>query len=119
VGANQPFFVGENRGKHFQAHKKRMLIDAVLYFVKTGCQWRQLPNDFPKWKTVFSFFRRAKKNRLWENIMDTLVKKTRVKAGRQETPTYCLIDSQSVKTVYASESRGIDGGKKRRGASGI
>jgi putative transposase len=78
-----------------------------------------LPNDFPKWQTVSSFFYRAKRERLWEKIMDTLVRKTRVKSGRLEAPSYCLIDSQSVKTVYASRERGIDGGKKRKGASGI
>jgi transposase len=115
----QPFFEGENRGKHFKEHEKRNLLNAVLYFVKTGCQWRQIPNDFPKWQTVYSFFSRAKRSGLWEKITDALVKKTRVKSGRQETPSYCLIDSQSVKTVYASKERGIDGGKKRKGASGI
>lgn len=115
----QPFFDGENRGKHLQEHEKRRLVDAVLYFVKTGCQWRLLPNDFPKWQTVSSFFYRAKRKRLWEKIMDTLVRKTRLKSERLEAPSYCLIDSQSVKTVYASKERGIDGGKKQRDASGI
>lgn len=113
------FFEGENRGKHFQEYHKRILVDAVLYFVKTGCQWRQLPHDFPQWQTVCSFFYRAKKNRLWEKIMNALVKMTRLKSGRQEMPSYCLVDSQSVKTVYASEERGIDGGKKRKGVSVI
>ena len=117
--AIQAFFEGENRGKHLQGHEKRELVNAVLYFVKTGCQWRQLPNDFPQWQTVCSFFYRAKKKHLWENIMDALVKMTRLKAGRQEMPSYCLVDSQSVKTIYASEERGIDGGKKQKVASVI
>jgi len=47
--------------------------------------------------------------------MDTLVKKTRKKAERRESPTYGIIDSQSAKTVAASEERGIDGGKKNKG----
>ena len=38
-----------------------------------------------------------------------------MKAGRNENPSYSLIDSQSAKTVYASEERGIDGGKKVKG----
>jgi transposase len=29
---------------------------AVLYLLRTGCQWRALPNDFPKWRTVHSYF---------------------------------------------------------------
>ena len=115
----QPFFEGENRGKHLQEHEKRKLVDAALYFVKTGCQLRQLPHDFPPWQTVCSFFYRANKKSLWDKIMDALVKMTRLKAGRQEMPSYRLVDSQSVKTVYASEERGIDGGKKQKGVSAI
>ena len=40
---------------------RRELINAVFYIVKTGCQWRQLPKDFPNWKTVYSFFMRMQK----------------------------------------------------------
>ena len=110
------FFVGENRGKHLQEHEKRNLVNAVLYLVKAGCQWRMLPNDFPKWQTVASFFYRARRDGLWEKITDVMVRKTRANSGRKQTPTFCLIDSQSVKTVYASEDRGIDGGKKNEGS---
>jgi putative transposase len=49
---------------------------------------------------------------MWEKIMDALVRKTRKKAGRKAKPSYGVVDSQSVKTVYASDERGIDGGKK-------
>jgi putative transposase len=99
-------------------YDKRALVNAVLYLVKTGCQWRMLPNDFPPFQTVYSFYRRMRLNGTWEAIMDDLVKQARIKAGRSETPTYTIIDSQSVKTTSASEERGIDGGKKRKGASG-
>lgn len=95
---------------------KRELMNAVLYLVKTGCQWRQLPHDFPPWKTVYSFFRRAALNGLIDKLLYELVGITRVKAGRPESPTYAIIDSQSVKTVSVSEKRGFDGGKKNQGA---
>jgi transposase len=97
---------------------KRELTDAVLYFVKTGCQWRQLPHDFPPYSTVHSFYRRARESGLWDRILQHLVIKTREDAGRSPEPTYGIIDSQSVKTVAASEERGIDGGKKRRAGNG-
>jgi len=64
------------------------------------------------------FYRRARESGLWGRIMDALVKKTRGKAGREALPSYGSIDSQSAKTVAASEERGIDGGKKRKGANG-
>ena len=106
------FFVGENRGKHFQTNEKREYINAVLYLNKTGCQWRLLPNDFPPYTAVWSFYRRARKSGLWEKINDYLVGKSRIKMGRNENPTYSLIDSQSTKTTSAADERGIDGGKK-------
>ena len=94
---------------------KRELVDAVLYFEKTGCQWRLLPHDFPPFPTVWSFYRRAKLSGLLETILRDLVEKTRVNAGRNPEPSYGVIDSQSVKTASASEQRGIDGGKKSKG----
>ena len=48
--------------------------------------------------------------------MDKIVAKVRVDAGRNEEPSYCLIDSQSSKTTNKNENRGIDGGKKNKGA---
>ena len=47
--------------------------------------------------------------------MDFLVRETLKKAGRNETPSYSLIDSQSAKTTSSADERGIDGGKKVKG----
>ena len=93
---------------------KRELTNAVLYLGDTGCKWRQLPHDFPPYSTVHSFYRRARINGLWNKILKYVVKKTRINAGRKESPSYAIIDSQSVKTTLASEERGIDGGKNKR-----
>ena len=105
-----PLFI-EMRG---YKHSKRELLDAVLYVVDSGCKWRQLPHDFPAWQTVYSFFRRAKEKGLWDKILEHLVKIIRKKDGRNSNPSYVLIDSQSVKTAYASEQIGFDGGKNKR-----
>ena len=101
-----------NKGKNFVKHDKRDLVNAVLYLVKTGCQWRLLPNDFPPYTAVWSFYRRAVASSKWEQAMDILVKKVRTDAGRNESPTYGIIDSQSVKTNSSNDERGFDGGKK-------
>jgi putative transposase len=95
---------------------KRSLVNAVLYLVDNGCKWRALPHEYPPHDTVWSFFRRARESGLWEKIENLMVRKTREKAGRKATPSYGIIDSQSAKTVAASEDRGIDGGKKGKGA---
>ena len=98
---------------------KRSLVEAVLYIVKTGCQWRLLPHDYPKWSTVKSFYYRAIAKEIWEKVMQSLVKETRMNAGRSENPSYALIDSQSVKTTTDANNRGYDGGKKRKDESAI
>lgn len=100
--------------KYRNIENKREQINAVFYVVKTGCQWRNLPKDFPNWKTVYSFYRRACLNGVWIKIQKELVKKTRILSGKNENPTYALIDSQSIKTASGNENRGYDGGKKRK-----
>lgn len=108
-------FFEAKKGQHFRTHDKRELVNAVLYRNKTGCQWQLLPNDFPNFNTVWSFYRRAVASGIWEKAMDKMVRKVRVDAGREPEPSYCLIDSQSAKTTSNNEERGIDGGKKGKG----
>ena len=110
----EPFFPVGNKS----AWHKRSLVNATLYLVNNGCKWRALPHDFPPHDTVWSFYRRARKSGLWERVLDSLVEETRKKAGRQASPSYGIIDSQSVKTVAASKDRGIDGGKKLKVGNG-
>ena len=93
---------------------KRELTNALIYVAKTGCQWRQLPHDFPPFQTVYSFYRRAKEKNLWDKILELLVEKTRQQAEKDTEPSYAIIDSQSVKTVYKGEERGFDGNKKNK-----
>ncbi len=106
----EPLYTGMRNRKW----SKRELTNAVLYIVKTGCQWRNLPHDFPPYQTVYSFFSRGQKSGLWEKILAHLVEKIRTDAGKSAEPSYTLIDSQSVKTVANNEERGIDGGKNKR-----
>ena len=96
-------------------HSKQHLISAVFYVAKTGCQWRQLPRDFPPWETVYTFYWRAKKKGTWKLVLRDLVGQSRKASGRDHDPTYSIIDSQSVKTTDHAEERGIDGGKKIKG----
>ena len=110
----EPLFVGMREYKH----SKRELTNAVLYLVNSGCKWRQLPHDFPPHFTVHSFYRRARLSGLWDSILEHLVKVTRRNAGKEESPTYAIIDSQSVKTTYANDQRGFDGGKKQKAENG-
>jgi transposase len=100
------------RGKR-DKYDKRMIMNALLYWVKSGCQWRMLPKDFGiPWFIVYDRYRRWNQQGVWERILSTLVEASRVKNCRQAQPSYAIIDSQSVKTISHGAQRGIDGGKK-------
>jgi putative transposase len=94
---------------------RRLIIDAVLYVVRTGCQWRQLPRDFPKWKTVYTVFWRWRKTGVWEQVHDFLRRQVRRAAGKKPTPTAAILDSQSIRTAEGGDLRGYDAGKKITG----
>jgi transposase len=100
-------------------HEQRRVADALLYVVKTGCQWRQLPSDFPPWKTVHEHFRAWRDSGVWERIGQTLREQGRKAGGRNATPTVAIIDSQSAKTALKGGGAATTRARKSKGASVI
>jgi putative transposase len=79
-------------------HPLREILNGIFYVLRSGCSWRMLPKDLPRWQTVYHYFRRWKLDGTWERIHTVLRERTRAQMGRDTTPSAAILDSQSVKT---------------------
>jgi transposase len=98
-------------------HPRRAIVDAILYVVRSGCSWRQLPVDFPPWQTVYWQFQQWEQRQVTERILEELREQLRLAVGRDAEPSAGVMDSQSVKAAdtVGRDSRGYDAGKKING----
>jgi len=81
------------------AAPRRALLNAIFYVLRTGCQWRYLPQSYPKWTTAHSAFRRWSQNGTWDKVVEALRIEVRYSQGRTARPTAAIRDTQSVKTT--------------------
>jgi putative transposase len=93
----------------------RQVINAILYLVVTGCQWRMLPKDYLKWQPVYHDFRPWRDDGTWQRMPDPLRAAVRRRAGRHKHPTAGALASQSVKTTQIPGLRGDAQGKQVNG----
>lgn len=93
----------------------RRVVEALLFILSTGCQWRALPREFPPYSTVQGYFYTWRDTGRWRRIVAALVRQARRKLGHKPTPTAAIIDSQSTATTQAGGPRGFDPGKRVHG----
>ncbi len=93
----------------------RSVCNAIFYLLRNGIQWRDLPHDFPKWQSVYTYFRNWSRDGTWQKLNDVLRTQLRESSGRNANPSAGSIDSQSVKTAGAADEKSFDGGKKVKG----
>ena len=97
-------------------HSLRNITNAILYLLKTGCQWRMIPKDFAPWERVYYYFSKWKNEGVIEELLNNIRSQVRTMSGREESPSLGIIDSRSVKTSHHVDSdRGLDGNKKIKG----
>jgi transposase len=97
-------------------HDLRVIMNAILWLVRTGVQWRHLESKYPPWQSVYYHFYRWSRNGTLEKINHALNKLVRLQAGRAALPSLMCVDSQSVKlSPFIAQHRGIDANKKING----
>ena len=100
-------------------HNIRLILNAIFYILRSGCQWRMLPKDFPPWKTVYDYYWRWRKNGKWDEIHAALRDMIRVSSGKDVIPSAAIIDSRSVRTVQKGGKEDTMLARKSRVASSI
>jgi transposase len=98
-------------------HSLREVFNGLRYIVRTGCQWRLMPNDLPPWFTVYQQTQRWLKAGVFEAMAHDLRAILRLAAGRNEQPSAVILDARTLQSTPESGGRaGYDGHKKRRGS---
>ena len=95
----KPLIPPAKRGGNRRHVDEREIVNALMYILSTGCQWRALPKDLPPRSTVYDYFDLWSWDGTLDRIHHALYVQCREQAGREASPTAAIIDSQSVKSA--------------------
>jgi len=116
----RPFLEGVRRRTKPRTVDLYEVFCGVLYLLKSGCQWRMLPGEYPKWRTVHSYFQKWSEPgpdgiSALERALKKSVGEERARQGRSSTTSFLIVDAQSVKNTDTASQKGYDAGKKVSG----
>jgi transposase len=112
-----PYVTLMDEGAPQRVYPLREVFNALRYVVRTGVQWRWLPNDLPPWPVVYQQAQRWLAAGCFEAVVHDLRRLLREEAGRAPQPTAAVFDSQTLQSTPESGARaGYDGAKRRKGS---
>ena len=94
----------------------REVVNALIYILRTGYQWRMLPQDFPPYRSVFYYYQKWRDSGLLAQLSRLLLQKVRQQRAQRQEPSLAIVDAQSVKnSEWGVQEKGYDGFKKVKG----
>ena len=96
-------------------YDRRLILNTILYVLRTGCAWRHVPHDLAPWDAAYRWFAAWSADGTWARVHQALRNQVRERGGRDRQPTAAVLDSQSAKSAEGGEAIGCDAGKRVRG----
>jgi transposase len=96
-------------------YDRRLILNTILYVLRTGCAWRHVPHDLAPWDAAYRWFAAWSADGTWRRVHDALREQVRDRDGRDRQPTAAVLDSQSAKSAEGGQAIGYDAGKRVRG----
>jgi transposase len=93
----------------------RLVLNGILFVLRSGCQWRMIPRDLLPWDAAYRWYAAWRADGTWDLIHDALRAQVRVADGRDPAPSAGVLDAQSILTGEGGQARGYDAGKRTRG----